>query len=353
VSDIPVFDYDSSIVIRCNRDGPILESYLDMDWERAGYRQLHSSLGVANGMQVRFSLYSGPSIPDDDYPFRMWILYDSDADVAQLERRISDERRAAILGDYEAPPSLELRSSCPHCSGDMHPVRDHVQGRPNDAGLRKISVVACSCGYWEGYDVFCWDEDEDEDTQWRQNIQWMRYRARLRSFDISDAAVPIDALRRHLNKRPQDMKRIDPRRLERLVGDVFSEFFDCEALHVGGPGDNGIDLILLTGEHQLAVQVKRRSKGGSEGVSLIREFLGALVLEQHLNGLIVTTADSFSKPAIRKAKSAEELHLVQKIDLVDGGRLKELLVLESAAPEPWVRFAPNPSNPRPGVRLRY
>jgi restriction system protein len=42
------------------------------------------------------------------------------------------------------------------------------------------------------------------------------------------------------------------------VASVFSEFMDCEAIHVGGPNDQGIEVILVQGERHYVVQVKRR-----------------------------------------------------------------------------------------------
>ena len=70
-----------------------------------------------------------------------------------------------------------------------------------------------------------------------------------------------------------------PQEFERFVGAILRDLLDCEVHHMGGPNDQGIDLLLIDGEKRILVQAKRRTKTGrSEQVSVIREVIGSLVV---------------------------------------------------------------------------
>ena len=132
------------------------------------------------------------------------------------------------------------------------------------------------------------------------------------------------------------------------MGKVFAEFMDCEVIHLGGPNDNGIDLLLVRGSHEYAVQVKRRATEKSEAVSGIREFLGAMLLRGSPNGFFVSTAPRFSRQAQTAAKRARDQHLVEFIELVDASRLTSVCQLTARALEPpWQKFALSPSDAVP------
>ncbi|MBL0107096.1 MAG: restriction endonuclease [Ignavibacteria bacterium] len=54
----------------------------------------------------------------------------------------------------------------------------------------------------------------------------------------------------------------------------------------------------------MAVQVKRREKiDKTESVSTIRDFLGAILLGDYPKGIVVSTADKFTKPAQKSSSS--------------------------------------------------
>jgi restriction endonuclease Mrr len=122
---------------------------------------------------------------------------------------------------------------------------------------------------------------------------------------------------------------------------------DCEAIHIGGPNDDGIDLILIDGERQYVVQVKRRAAADAvESVQGIREFVGAMLLQGFVRGLFVTTAPRFSLRARRTAQLAEDRKLVESIELVDSARLIDVCKLTAVGErQPWKRFALTKSDP--------
>jgi restriction endonuclease Mrr len=142
---------------------------------------------------------------------------------------------------------------------------------------------------------------------------------------------------------------ISPTNLEHLVGRVFADFMSCEAVHLGGPSDGGIDLVLVHGDRDYVVQVKRRANPNSvEAVSGIREFIGAMLLSGSPNGLFVTTAPRFSASAATAAATASNRKIVDEIALIDGNRLFDVCGLTAPREaEPWKRFAVDGTQPAP------
>ena len=122
---------------------------------------------------------------------------------------------------------------------------------------------------------------------------------------------------------------MDPTKFELFVGDILSAFYKCEVVHCGKSHDGGVDLILLDSDlGKIPIQVKRRSKPKSvESVSLVREFRGAMLLNGHDRGKIVSTADHFSPEAV-EASTPKPHHLVsQEIELINCRRLLDIMDL--------------------------
>lgn len=189
-------------------------------------------------------------------------------------------------------------SSCLRCEKSLVLVQSNQKRQPTDSkGSCKefrLSIMKCqSCGWWRLTDYFenyyhYGDYDSREDF----------FEGIVRHYDIRDKAVPLRALRLHLLNSHDNFCELDPTAFESLVGDIYNDFYDCEVRHVGGPGDNGIDLFAIIGEEPHLVQAKRRqSTGAVESVSTVREFVGTLFLEGAKKGHVVTTASRFSRAA--------------------------------------------------------
>jgi len=164
-------------------------------------------------------------------------------------------------------------------------------------------------------------------------------RACLREFAIIDEEAPVEALRLHLSRHPEELNRISPKKLESLVGSVFADYLSCEAVHVGGPGDGGYDLILLAGDTPLLVQVKQRlDPQKAEPVSLIREFIGALVLAEAKSGVFVTSAARFSRASQEAARRVPGT-VIERLELVDASKLLDILKLSAGSVDPWRLYA--------------
>jgi restriction endonuclease Mrr len=128
------------------------------------------------------------------------------------------------------------------------------------------------------------------------------------------------------------------------VASVFGEFMSCDAIHIGGPGDEGIDLILVDGNRKYVVQVKRRSRrGATESVSSIREFVGAMVLKGEVRGLFISTAAQFSREAMEAAHTAGQIGVIEYLELVDVKRLLDVCRLTATSiPVSWHRALTKP-----------
>lgn len=181
------------------------------------------------------------------------------------------------------------------------------------------------CGWWDT-DAYLPAERDGKDHSGFS----IHRRAILKKFDITSADVPVADLARHVTKYPQSVFRVEPYKLEELVANVFSRTMDCTVQWLGGPGDGGIDLLLVQGDHTWAVQIKRKSSPDSPiRVALIREFVGAIVIEGITKGIFVTTS-SFTKPALRTAVRAMHRPGLSRVDLMDGSRLIECCRLASS-----------------------
>jgi len=117
--------------------------------------------------------------------------------------------------------------------------------------------------------------------------------------------------------------------MEELVASVFQDFTSCDIKVVGKSHDGGKDLILLDGDKQTFVQVKRRTKNHKvEPVSSIRDLIGASVLDEADACIFVSTADHFSKPAQQAAHKAVAKKIISSFELVDYHRFVKMLKLQ-------------------------
>jgi restriction system protein len=95
------------------------------------------------------------------------------------------------------------------------------------------------------------------------------------------------------------------------------------ATSLGKPGDGGVDGVInedLLGLDRVYVQAKRYAEGNNIGRPEVQAFLGSLVGRGAVKGVFVTTSEfsSQAKDFVR--------HLPQRIVLIDGKRLAELMI---------------------------
>lgn len=231
----------------------------------------------------------------------------------------------------ELPPAGEfykqfkIANHCPFCDSQAAEVLsiNYQAGVSDPEDLFgddiALSVWGCpSCGWW--FENFCrWDVEI---------IGWERFKRRialLREFDIREENMPLITLQAELRRRPHLINNVHPKTLEILVADVLADFFKTEVTVVGRTNDGGIDLVYIDCDIPFAVQVKRRiSNTASEGVSLVREFLGACVLKGVRGATIITTARAFTKGATRTAHEAVTKNLVDTFELIARDRFLDI-----------------------------
>jgi len=250
---------------------------------------------------------------------------------------VRDEEVYGARFIYDKPEKLygkfKAEKKCPYCKNLTVKVWEvHIDGYSDpdkDDCVKYHECWSCKyCGWW------FWSQDTEE-------LMDIRRKARiaiLKEFDLSGIQIPVETLRRELNRKPSIIYGIHPKKFEELVASVFKDFYDVQVSIVGRRADGGIDLVFIDSEKPIAVQVKRReSPESTETVTLIREFLGAMVLKGYKGGYIVTTAERFSAGAKKTAEEAKRQRIVNKFELVDSRRFFEIFkfVEKSDCGFPW------------------
>ena len=211
-------------------------------------------------------------------------------------------------------------TNCPYCSVELQ-----VESHETVVGLsdeREAGAIwdCRNCAYWQVSSIeYFWNAPIVIDHE-------RAYISKLREFDhdLPEGCAPEIAqwIRRH----PQAWQTIDPYRLERLTCDILrANHEECEVIHVGRPDDGGVDVLFIDAdENQWLVQVKRHAnEKDSEGVSTIRNLLGAMVLNRKLHGVVVSTADHFTFRAYEATENAAQVGYT--VRLVDRGKLNRMI----------------------------
>jgi len=223
-------------------------------------------------------------------------------------------------------------SMCPFCNSSV--IRaEHFDEEVDDwlYSAEYAFVVECqNCGFWQSY----WSgvQESPRDDEWEGHI------SKLSEFpeDIPEGCLQEYA--QYLKTHPNYWNEIEPLSLERLIADIFrANYENSEVIHLGQPNDGGVDVLFIDSvKKRWLIQVKRRgSPNTTEGVSTLRNLLGALVLRSTRYGIVVSTADHFSYWAFKAKEKARTLGYT--VELVDRGKLKRLI--EPLLPNrQWVRL---------------
>lgn len=230
-------------------------------------------------------------------------------------------------------------SICPFChlpTGEVHQneLYDHPHWLGGGYYFAKEYVLSCGqCGWWR---VRTFKETTGDIEATSSVVK----NAVLRKYDLASKDIPITILQDYLRSNFDDVIHIHDKQMEKLVKSVFSEHFSCDVEHVGKSHDGGIDLLLVQSDTPIVVQVKRRrSLSHVEGVSGIRELLGATLLKGSKNCIFVSTCNKFSNPSKNAAELAVDLGLVESYELYDFSRFSAALKLSTTSNlEPWRRF---------------
>ena len=168
------------------------------------------------------------------------------------------------------------------------------------------------------------------------------YKGILKKYPIDSLEIPINELRDFLKKHPNNMAFTHPTVFEKLMADCIKYTHEyCEIKHVGGTGDGGVDIILVSlNEGKRLVQVKRRENlTSTEGVKVVRELNGVLFRENIPNGMVITTAKKFSKAAIKEIDITALNREKYNMKLFTYNNIVDLFDIVPNEPyKPWEKF---------------
>ena len=237
-------------------------------------------------------------------------------------------------------------NGCPFCQGPPRSVfsKGIVTYDPEQSDTRAdihhlVAVLSCRCGWW----TLVHDQTPDAHDLRALPQERLAIRGALRRFDTTGTDAALAALRREIQRHPEVLDAISPRKMEELTGAVLSDYFPgCRAKVCGKSGDGGIDLLLIISDKPFAVQVKHRERVDlAEPVSAIREFIGAMVLGDHVNGLYVTTADRFSPASRHAARTIIQKGFFDTFRLIDRHAFLEMMEITAEwLDQPWQRHIP-------------
>jgi len=160
----------------------------------------------------------------------------------------------------------------------------------------------------------------------------------IKRFDYEQETLSLSHLSREILANREKIYSMNPTKFEIFVGSILSDFLDCEVHHVGKSGDDGIDLLALVSESPLMIQVKRRSRASAtEGIDVVKLLFASATGQRGNNGMVVTSARNFTKPAMTWAQSSGIIDTGFKLDLVDINSFMSMIgaVAKKDAPLPW------------------
>lgn len=215
----------------------------------------------------------------------------------------------------------ERRLACRYCSGQLETHRDLTRTitypgfSPDEETL---DVFRCPrCGWWAAKSPY---------LNTGGHIMMEVGYGELRRLDLNDLAEPISAIRGHLMLKPGEIAELHPRKLEDVVGSIFSDF-GYRARVTAYSADGGIDVYLdAPGDGLVGVQVKRTKRPIE--IEQVNSLTGALFVNDCTSGVFVTT--SRFRSGVRKVvQKAGERGL--PIELYDAKRLFEALEIAQTA----------------------
>jgi restriction endonuclease len=243
--------------------------------------------------------------------------------------------------DEDIADSLYERSSmevdewlavrCPYCQVPLQSLKfEDADLESEEWRYNRLYVVVCCprCAYWE----FGGNESGSQCMDPGQAVLAKSVAARF-SQPLPEGCAR--ELAQHLRRHPALWHEIAPTHLEKLVADIFrANYRHAEVIHVGRPGDRGIDVVFIDDDStRWLIQVKRRtSSSRKEGFETLQNILGTLALEGERHGIIVTTANGFSHYATRNTvRARNQGYTVELISKQALDRMLDPLIPES----PW------------------
>lgn len=281
---------------------------------------------------IPFHIGTEIKLPENDNPIN-WsefinspeflLTYDNGS---RKEYRLQDEKAID-----EIHRILKFQT-CPICKSKMAP-------RPQD--FNEQIYICLTCGFWGGRG---------------SRMDNVSSKIGLRGvLGIYKPLVPLqdsttEYLVSHLKKHPDQLPNIGPKRAEKFVMDLLSDYLNCEVKNVGGYKDKGIDGYIIKGDEiSSIVQIKwRENMNGAESVKVIREVAGTLLARGIPSGILVSNKDHFSKDAIEDANliskneinklGTMQLQLMDYHNILDMLEISNTKLTDKMRIEDWINF---------------
>ncbi len=241
---------------------------------------------------------------------------------------------------------LHQQQCCPYCGSRVAqlPVPDGRYSEyyryyylSHQSSVRSQVFSCPACHWWALHESGMGISATDHWVTRDDAVHW----GKIKAFDITAAALPVDALRRQLAARGASLPAWPPTALAQLVSSCFSEFFACAAIPVGGSGDDGIDVLLLDAANPLLLEVRRSADPASgKSVRVVTELLGVAWRSGRCDGIVVSTANRYLFPDQQKAlRSTSIMDMGHRIKLYDEAVFVDVLARTLTPTEqPWETF---------------
>jgi restriction system protein len=114
------------------------------------------------------------------------------------------------------------------------------------------------------------------------------------------------------------LQRVHPTTFERVVAKALERNGWRDVVHVGGPGDGGVDVRAATRQGAaLVTQVKRYASHRPVGQATVQALAGVMQLQGAEHGMVVTTS--------RFTSGAQRTAAEHGIELIDGASIRGFL----------------------------
>ena len=251
---------------------------------------------------------------------KQMVSYDRFQIMSDEEYILCDDAyRSGEVEETICENPLRDLENCDYCSTKLIKIENETL---EESRHRDYCLWHCDeCCFWQARIYSSFNACMPPPDNWA-------YISKLREFDINLPEACSEELALYIRRHPNFLYSCNPTRFEKFVADVFrSNYTNAEVLHIGKPGDGGVDVLLIdTEKKEWLIQVKRRgSPNFSEGVSTIRDILGAMVVRGVRRGIVGSTAARFSLQAILAADAAKTSPYCMTVELVDEDKFNRML----------------------------
>lgn len=197
---------------------------------------------------------------------------------------------------------------CPFCKLKCWKKKEEII---SEKYIQEIAVCL-ECGWWSWHDY--------------TDTFYCSASAIMKKFSVESDSVPCRELSNYVEKNPEKLLKISPKKFEELVASIYSNVFGyrVEFCSYCRP-DKGIDVICIRSndKNTIALQAKRYKNPIKLGQ--IHQFFGALFDAEYKSGVFVTSG-LFQRGCYDTVNSLEVKSGIE-IDLVNGEKFLDWLGL--------------------------